>query len=193
MPLFFTISWQFDFHINLKPCHPSFISDVSPKAQLLFCHFCCVFACLCNALIMFPMKHIKNSHLLMQTQQENLSHLLVAWSNSTTVSLLPCLCKKSELKRNKILPSYFLKVFSKLVHSRSKVFILFVATLPLTRDCAATCSNLLFPQVTVTCVTLNQSLLLHNSCIYKSLPTHPDKGDYTIPAMSYFGLHCFFW
>lgn len=67
----------FGFHVNLKPCHPSFISDASPKAQLLFCHFCRLFACLCNALNMFPVKHIEYSHLPMLTQQENLSCLLV--------------------------------------------------------------------------------------------------------------------
>lgn len=101
VPLFFTFSCQFGFHINLKPCHPSFINDVSPKAQLLFCHFCHLFACLCNAPNMFPMKHIKYSHLPVLTQQENLSCLLVTWSKSPTIPLLPCLCKKWIVKRTK--------------------------------------------------------------------------------------------
>lgn len=49
LPLFFTFSCQFGFHRNLKPYHPSFISDSSPKAQVPFCHFCHLFASLCNA------------------------------------------------------------------------------------------------------------------------------------------------
>lgn len=193
MPLFFTSSCQFGFHINLKPCHCGFISEASPKAQLLFCHFCYLFACLCNALNMFPMKHIKYSHLPMLTQQENLSCLLVTWSKSVEANLLPdrcfLVCAKSELKRNKISPSYFLLLFFKFVRSWSKDFMFPVwivllssgTTLPLARQFIIIISS-----DSVLRVILNQPLKLHNSCIRK-FTTSPDIGDV------YHLSHLIFW
>lgn len=137
MPLFFTFSCQFGFHINLKPCHPSFISDTSPKDQLLFCHFCHRFACLCNALDVFPMKHINYSHLPVLTQQENISCHLVIWSKSTR-SLLPCLCKKwVEREQNipRLIPP---SVFQTCSFSIQRIHVPSVDSLSVTRDCTAT-------------------------------------------------------
>lgn len=138
LPLFFTFSCHFGFHRNLKPYHPSFISDASPKAQLLFCHFCHLFASLCNALSMFPMKHIKCSHLPMLTQQENLSCLLITWSKSPNRSLLTCLCKKW-FEREQNTPKLFpCSVFQACTFLIQRFHVPSVNSPAVIRDCAAT-------------------------------------------------------
>lgn len=102
--------------------------------------------------------------------------------------------QKSGWKRNKISPSYFLEVFSKLVHSWSKVFLRWVwpvclspgTVLPLEQQFIIPTNN------SVICVIPNQSLHV-SKCICKILPTLPGTHHYAIPDMSYFDLHWFFW